>query len=155
MTREGGCCCGAIRYRLRNDPLIIHACHCHDCQRITGSAFVTNLWIERKYVERSGPEPKTYVQPGGSGADNVISFCGACGTTLWSDYRSVKNPCLFVRAGTLDDPSWVVPDVHIFTRSKLSWVKIPDGAPAFATVYKRDEVWPPDKLARLRSNAET
>ena len=150
---SGGCCCGAIRYQLGRDPLVIHACHCKDCQRITGSAFVTNLWIERKYVERSGAEPRAFLLPAGTGKGNELSFCGTCGTTLWSDYRVVPTPCLFVRAGTLDDPSWVVPDVHIYTRTKLPWVRLPEGAHAFEASYKVDDVWPPEKVTRLRTNA--
>jgi hypothetical protein len=51
MTREGGCSCGAVRYALTRDPMIVHACHCRDCQRVSGSVFVIDLWIERKHVE--------------------------------------------------------------------------------------------------------
>jgi hypothetical protein len=54
MSLEGGCSCGAIRYELTNTPLIVHACHCRDCQRITGSGFVINIWIEKRFVEVSG-----------------------------------------------------------------------------------------------------
>jgi hypothetical protein len=46
MDLEGGCVCGAVRYRLTAPPLIVHACHCRDCQKQTGSAFVLNMWIE-------------------------------------------------------------------------------------------------------------
>ena len=53
MNLEGGCSCGAIRYKLTNSPLIVHACHCRDCQRVTGSGFVINIWIEKKFVEAS------------------------------------------------------------------------------------------------------
>ncbi len=51
MNLEGGCSCGAIRYKLTNTPLIVHACHCRDCQRVTGSGFVINIWIEKRFVE--------------------------------------------------------------------------------------------------------
>jgi hypothetical protein len=75
-------------------------------------------------------------------------FCERCGTTLWSRYHPVPW-ALFVRAGTLDD-SDVKPDVHIFTRSKLSWLELPAGARTFDTFYKLDEVWPADSLERRR-----
>ena len=77
---EGGCACGAIRYKLTATPLIVHACHCRDCQRLTGSAFVTNIWIERKFVEAIGPEPKSFRLAGGSGQHHDVFFCGDCGT---------------------------------------------------------------------------
>ena len=153
MTLEGGCSCGAIRYRLTRDPMIVHACHCRDCQRVTGTAFVMNLWIERKYVEATGPKPKSFVRPGGSGSEHELYFCDTCGTYLWSDYRIVPTPCLFVRAGTLDDPSDVVPDIHIFTRTKLPWVRLPEGARAVESIYQLDDVWPPEMLKRLRTNS--
>ena len=46
VAREGGCACGAVRYRLTSDPLFTHCCHCLNCQRQTESAFVINLLIE-------------------------------------------------------------------------------------------------------------
>ena len=58
-----------------------------------------------------------------------------------------------MRAGTLDDPSGIVPDVHIFTRSKLPWIRLPEGARAFESIYKIEDVWPRDRIARLRRNA--
>lgn len=48
MFAKGGCSCGAIRYRMLDRPLIVHACHCTDCQRLTGCAHATNAWIDRK-----------------------------------------------------------------------------------------------------------
>jgi hypothetical protein len=153
MSREGGCVCGAVRYALTAEPMIVHACHCRDCQRVTGSAFVLNLWIEAKHVELRGAQPESHLVNGGSGNPHELYFCGTCGTYVWSDYRIVPGKCLFVRAGTLDDPSAVVPDAHIFTRSKLPWVRLPEGARAFESTYKRDEVWSPESLRRLRANA--
>ena len=58
---------------------------------------------------------------------------------------------LFVRAGTLDDPSSVAPDVHIFTRSKVPWVTLPEGVPAFGVYYNSRELWPPASLERLNA----
>ena len=153
MNLTGKCSCGAIRYALAADPLIVHACHCLDCQRRTGGPHVINLWIETKHVQRSGAEPRLYSTRGGSGKNHEVHFCGDCGTDLWSRYHSVSGDCRFVRAGTLDDPSQVVPDVHIFTRTKLPWLRLPEGARAYASVYKLDEVWPADRIARLRANA--
>jgi len=152
VTRTGGCSCGAIRYELTADPMIVHACHCRDCQRITGGPFVINLWIEKKFVEAKGAKPESFTRPGGSGKDHTLHFCGTCGTYVWSDYRIVSTECWFVRAGTLDDPSSVVPDIHIFTRTALPWIQLPKGARAVESSYKIDEVWPAESLARLRAN---
>jgi hypothetical protein len=136
---------------LAEPPLIVHACHCRDCQRITGSAFVINLWIERKFVEPS-LAPKSFRLTAGSGKPVDVFFCDKCGTYLWSVYHAAPGDCLFVRAGTLDQPEQVKPDVHIFTRSKLPWLQLPNDALAFKTFYNLDEIWPAQSKERLRRN---
>jgi hypothetical protein len=151
MTMEGGCSCGAIRYQLISAPLIVHACHCRDCQRITGGPHVINIWIERKFVERSGAEPKSFTLKGGSGKTHEVFFCAECGTYVWSRYSIAPGDCLFVRAGTLDNPAAVTPEVHIFTRSKLPWVQLPQGARSFESIYDLAKVWPEASLKRLRA----
>jgi hypothetical protein len=73
MSLGGGCACGAIRYKLTNTAMIVHACHCKDCQRLSGSAFALNLWIERKFVETTGPDPVAFrVPPGSSGKPHDV-----------------------------------------------------------------------------------
>jgi hypothetical protein len=66
MDLEGGCACGAVRYRLTAAPLIVHACHCRDCQKTTGSAFVLNMWIEKNCVEADHSAPKSFMLPRGA-----------------------------------------------------------------------------------------
>ena len=150
MNLEGGCSCGAIRYKLNESPLIVHACHCRDCQRVTGSGFVINMWIEREFVERTGATPKSVTLKGGTGKDHEAFFCDNCGTYVWSRYLVAPGDALFVRAGTLDNPDAVTPDVHIFTRSKLRWLRLPEGARAFETAYSIESVWSEESKVRLR-----
>ena len=150
MKLEGGCACGAVRYTVTDRPLIVHACHCRDCQRITGSAFVINLWIESRFVEPRGKAPKSHRLKGGTGKPHDVFFCGGCGTYVWSRYGGTPGDFLFVRAGTLDRPDAVQPDVHIFTRSKVPWLELPKGARAFETFYKLAEVWSPESYERFR-----
>jgi hypothetical protein len=150
-TLEGGCACGAIRYRLTNTPMIVHACHCRDCQKLTGSAFVINLWIERAFVDASGDEPIAFaVPPGPSGTLHEVFACAKCGTRLWSKYHSAPGDSVLLRAGTLDEPGAITPDVHIFTRSKVPWLELPADARVFDAYYRRSEVWPAESLARWR-----
>lgn len=153
MKLEGGCACGAVRYALTAPPLIVHACHCLDCQRITGGAFVINVWIESRFVEGDRSKLKSYTVKAGSGKKHEVFFCPTCGTYLWSRYGIVPTDCLFVRAGTLDSPSAVKPDVHIFTRSKVPWLALPDDVLKFEAAYQLAKVWPAEKLARLNRNA--
>jgi hypothetical protein len=149
MDLHGGCACGAVRYKLTADPLIVHACHCRDCQRITGSAFVINLWIEKRFVEADRAKLKSFRLKDGTGQTHEVFFCPACGTYLWSDYHGAPGDSLFVRAGTLDTPAAVKPDVHIFTRSRLPWVILPKDARAFETFYSIKEIWPQASRDRI------
>jgi hypothetical protein len=152
MNLEGGCACGTLRYKLTADPLIVHACHCRDCQRLTGSAFVTNIWIERKFVEAGSAVPKSFRLTAGSGKQHEVFFCDRCGTYLWSKYYASPGDTLLVRVGTLDHPEAIRPDVHIFTRSKLPWLDLPKNVPAFESFYNINAVWSVESKERLRRN---
>ena len=144
---EGGCSCGAVRYRLTSDPLFTHCCHCLNCQRQTGSAFVINLLIEADRVELLAGEPQPVEVPRDDGNPQRIFRCPTCQVAVYSEYG--RPEVLFVRAGTLDDPSSVAPDAHIYTRSKLSWVTLPESVPAFEDYYQSRKLWPAASLERL------
>ncbi len=144
---EGGCSCGAVRYRLTSAPMFVHCCHCLDCQRQTGSAFVLNALIEADRVERLAGEPEPVSMPTDSGRPHDIYRCPACRVAVWSDYGR-RGVMLFVRLGTLDDPSSLTPDVHIYTRSKLPWVTLPEDVSAFEVYYDTKALWPAESLKR-------
>ncbi len=145
-AREGGCACGEVRYRLTSEPLFTHCCHCLNCQRQTGSAFVINLLIEADRVELLSGEPQPIDAPRDDGSMQRIWRCPTCQTALYSQYTS---PLVrFVRGGTLDEPRAVRPDVHIFTKSKVDWVVIPDDMPAFDVFYDPKELWPDASFER-------
>lgn len=147
---EGGCACGAVRYRLGSAPMFVHCCHCRDCQRQTGTAFVINALIETDRITILSGRPKPVAVPTESGRPHEIHRCPDCGTALWSDYGG--RPALrFVRVGTLDDPSALRPDVHIYVRSKLPWVALPEDTPAFEAYYDIQTLWPAASLERRRA----
>ena len=126
---QGGCTCGAVRYRLSSEPLFVHCCHCLNCQRQTGSAFVINLLIEAERVEILAAAPQPVEVPRDDGNVQQIFRCPRCQVAVFSEY---SGPGVwFVRAGTLDEPTQIAPDVHIYTRSKVGWVTLPEGTPAF------------------------
>jgi hypothetical protein len=147
VTREGRCACGEVRYRLTSEPLFVHCCHCLNCQRQTGSAFVINLLIEADRVELMAGDPQPVSVPRSGGKKQKIWRCPTCYVALYSQYTSPG--VRFVRGGTLDDPSSVSPDVHIYTRSKVPWVTLPESVPAFNTYYDTKKLWPPASLERL------
>jgi hypothetical protein len=147
VQREGGCACEAVRYRLTSEPLFVHCCHCLNCQRQTGSAFVINVLIETNRVELLAGEPQAVPVPRSGGKKQKIWRCPTCQIALFSQYTTPR--IRFVRAGTLDDPASVAPDVHIFTRSKLPWVSLPDSVPSFNVYYDTNKLWPQESLERL------
>jgi hypothetical protein len=149
VEREGGCACGEVRYRLSSEPLFVQCCHCLNCQRQTGSAFVINILIETDRVELLAGEPQAVSVPRSGGKKQEIWRCPTCQTALYSRYTT--NQVRFVRAGTLDDPASVAPDVHIFTRSKLPWVTLPESVPAFNVYYETEKLWPEESLARVKA----
>ncbi len=144
---EGGCSCGAVRYRLLSAPMFVHCCHCTDCQRQTGSAFVLNALIESDRVELLSREPVGITMPTESGLPHDIYRCPKCQVAVWSDYGR-RGVLRFVRIGTLDDPTAIAPDVHIYTRSKLPWVVLPKDVPAFDAYYDTKTLWPAESLKR-------
>jgi hypothetical protein len=149
-TYVGGCACGSIRYRMHSKPMFVHCCHCTDCQRQTGTAFVLNALIEADRVEVLRGEPKPYSVPTDSGRPHTVFRCPDCGTAVWSNYGGLTK-LRFVRVGTLDDPRALPPDVHIYTRSKLPWIELPQGVPAFEAYYSSRELWPAESLERRKA----
>jgi len=149
VSLEGGCACGSVRYRLADEPLFVHCCHCLNCQRQTGSAFVINVLIETDRVELLAGEPQVVDVPRDDGSAQRIYRCPDCQVAVYSQYTWPQ--LRFVRAGTLDEPSSVSPDVHIFTRSKLPWVELPPDVPAFEIYYDRDLLWPAASNARIEA----
>ena len=149
VEREGGCSCGEIRYRLTSEPLFTNCCHCLNCQRQTGSAFVINVLIESDRVELLAGEPEQVDVPRDDGSTQQVFRCPTCQVAVFSHYG--RPGVRFVRAGTLDDPSSVAPDAHIFTRSKLPWVLLPESTPAFDVYYDSKTLWPAASLERRQA----
>lgn len=143
----GGCACGAVRYRIRMPPMFVNCCHCRDCQRETGSAFVLNAIIETDRIEVLKGNPMPVTLPTHSGRPHDIYRCPVCQIALWSDYGRRPN-LRFVRVSTIDEAASIKPDAHIFTRSKLPWVRLPDDMPAFDIYYDMKALWPAESLKR-------
>ena len=146
---EGGCACEAVRYRLASEPLFVHCCHCVNCQRQTGTAFVVNLLIESNRVEVMTGDLQPVDAPRDDGSVQRVYRCTRCQVAIFSEYG--RPELRFVRAGTLDAATEVTPDVHIFTRSKVGWVSLPPDTPAFEAYYDESELWPAESLRRVRA----
>jgi hypothetical protein len=130
-VHAGGCQCSAIRFRTSGAPYQTTVCHCPMCQRASGSAFTIELIFFRKDVSIEGaPSTYTYRSPD-HGRLLHFSFCPTCGSRLGVTLERFPSVQI-IYAGTYDDPSWVKPDSHIFTRSAAAWFDLPDDVNCFA-----------------------
>jgi len=145
---EGGCDCGQIRYRMETAPLIVHCCHCHWCQRETGTAFALNALIEAERVIHLKSEPQVIDTPSQSGKGQKIARCPTCCVAVWSNYAGAGPIIRFIRVGTLDTPAALRPDIHIFTASRQPWVVLPQDVPAVPEFYEIERHWSAESLAR-------
>ncbi len=137
---EGGCDCGKVRYRLLDNPIVVHCCHCRWCQRESGSAFALNAVIEASRVEHLAEEPERIETPSASGKGQAIFRCPQCRIAVWSHYAGAGDKASFIRVGTLDNPDACPPDVHIFTSNKQPWLLIPENSEQFAEFYSGKDV---------------
>ncbi len=120
----GGCLCGAVRYRITAEPVVVTHCHCTFCRRAAGAPFITSITVASDGFAWTEEPPAKYR----SSAEALRGFCGACGTTL--SYRGVGHPEeIDIAAASLDDPERVAPQDHIWVGSMLSWLKFDDGLP--------------------------
>ncbi|GHE27104.1 GFA family protein [Vulcaniibacterium thermophilum] len=148
---EGGCSCGAVRYRMEAPPIIVHCCHCRYCQRQTGTAFALNALVETDRVTLLQGAPEAIVLPTESGRGQRVARCAQCRIALWSHYGGGGAAIRFVRVGTLEAPHTLAPDVHIYTASRQPWFALPDGARTFEAFYDPRTTFSPDAAARYRA----
>jgi len=148
---EGTCACGQVKYSLASKPMFVHCCHCSWCQRETGSAFALNAMIETHQLQVVRGDIETINIPSNSGKGQLIARCPSCKIAIWSHYGGAKEKVAFVRVGTLINPSLCPPDIHIFTSTQLSWVKLNDDVPQMEEFYRRSEQWPAESIERYNA----
>ncbi len=126
----GGCQCGGLRYEISAAPLTVYNCHCTNCQKISGSAFATVLMMAREGFAFTSGEPAVTEWSATTGKTRFGWFCSSCGTRIAHGTHAgpdeMAGKVLSVRAGTLDDTSWVKPVADGWVRSAQKWVTIPD-----------------------------
>ena len=144
----GHCLCGEVSYELKASPMVVHCCHCTHCQQMSGSAFALNATIEAEKIEVTSGSVVSSDAQVKDGSLHRVYRCKSCWSPLWSAYNG--RPLRSLRLGSLDQPDFFQPDFHIFVRSKLEWVVIPEGAKQFQAFYKIEEEWPEDSLLRLK-----
>lgn len=129
MTRTGGCRCGAVRYAITAGPVATRLCWCRDCQYWAAGNAAVNIIVPRSTLQVEG-QPRVWESLADSGHRMRRSFCGECGTPVFSEAR--ENPdYLVIRVGTLDESADIRPDVVIWTDSAPAWTQIDPALKAF------------------------
>ncbi len=133
MTKvAGSCLCGSVRYRSDAEPAMTAVCHCENCQRQSGTALSIIVGVPAgSIVFENEANLATYADRAESGRSVNRRFCKNCGSPIVSLVEMMPN-LHFIKAGTLDDKSWLKPTMHLWTDSAQPWVEIPEGMPKFA-----------------------
>jgi hypothetical protein len=122
----GGCLCGQVRYVANADPAFVGVCHCKNCQKQTGTAFSVLVGIPKATMSVQG-RLKAFHDIGDSGQPVKRNFCPECGSPIFTD-AAVMPEVAFIKAGTLDDTSWLDPKLHVYCDSAERWTPIPEGS---------------------------
>ncbi|MCA8887313.1 MAG: GFA family protein [Parvularculaceae bacterium] len=126
----GGCLCGAVRYEIALDPVMMGNCHCRDCQKYSGTGHGSNLAFPDAGVEISGEMTKFDVEAD-SGATVSRLFCPKCGVKICSVSTGFDGLTM-ISAGTLDDPELFKPMFAVYADSAPGWDQPGDGVVSFA-----------------------
>lgn len=119
FPREGGCRCGAVRFRVSAPPMLTMACHCRGCQRMSSSAYSLSAAIPAPGFGVIAGE----TVPGGLKGDLRHHFCPSCMSWLFT--TAEQMPFVNVRPTMLDDPEGFAPFIETQTAEKLSWATTP------------------------------
>ena len=124
---EGGCLCGATRYRATGQPYKSSYCHCLYCRGVTASPVTVWLMFDEGQVEFNKGKPQKYASTAGV----LRGFCPICGTPLWWEGRWDDKGIQMITTCSLDDPEAYPPDRHAFCHNEISWFEVADDLPRY------------------------
>ncbi len=127
----GRCLCGACRYEIDGEPVVVARCHCLDCQRVSGAGHVTGAMFAETGIRLFGAPAEFELT---SAAGNTVTrlFCSTCGSPLFGKNSGMPG-MMTVTLGTLDDPGALKPQVAIFARSRRHWDVMDESLPTYDT----------------------
>ena len=128
MKISGGCACGAIRYEVTADPIVMFNCHCRDCQKTTGSGYTPVFYAPANAFKITKGTPKYYKTNSEMIGDNIRGFCPECGSRLFGGKSDFGQG---IAAGTLDEPSVYKPQHEIWTSDAPPWDTMDPKLPKF------------------------
>ena len=149
-NKKGVCSCGSLRYRRKDNPMFVNACHCNLCKQQIGSTFITNAFIENSNFKVTNGKLKSHQGSVGSGNPYEVDRCKECSVAIISYYWEQRNLGV-VKVGTLDQAGKFPPNTHLFVKNKVSWLEIPKGILTFQEKYDIDSTWRKESLQRLKN----
>ena len=133
---SGGCACGAIRYEVSADPIVMFNCHCRDCQKTTGGPYTPVFYVPAKAFKVTKGTPKYYSTTSEMVGDNIRGFCPECGSRLFGGKTETGQG---IAAGTLDDPTLFKPAVNMWTFDAQPWDHMDPKLPKFEKYPPSDD----------------
>jgi hypothetical protein len=128
MIREGGCLCGAVRFKCEGEPINVRICHCRKCQKAMGSPFFARALFDQSALTVEG-DTASYASS--AAIDRV--FCKKCGTRLFA-WRT-KAHTAGIALAAFDDRHAFAPTEHIWVTEKMNWVRLDDGLPQYPETF--------------------
>ena len=126
---EGACQCGAVTYKLFEPPLLVVACHCRECQKLSTSAFSITAVVNSSAVEFHG-EMSDWSREADSGNISAAKFCPSCGNRMYH-FNPQDTSTLKLKPSTLSDTRIINPTIHVWVSEKQDWYDIPSGVKTF------------------------
>jgi len=126
---SGGCACGAIRYECTAEPVLALNCHCRDCQRATGAAYASSIFVPAQFVRIARGDLKFHVVTAESGNRVRRGFCPECGSPVLAE--SSASPAFVIFAASLDDPSGHRPTMDVWTSRAQPWDRMDPTLPKY------------------------
>ncbi len=123
LKHTARCTCGAVKFEFDTDPTFVAVCHCLDCKKASGGEAATFFGVpEDDFSLLSGtPKAHHFIADSGKGLDR--NFCPDCGSRLFTSNLESFPGLVFVMLGSLDRPSLIRPNVEMYTKRRLAWVK--------------------------------
>ena len=137
MTKPytGGCACGALRYEIAADPMVMLDCQCRQCQRESGTGHASHLTFPRAASNVEG-EATLWDMVGDGGTVKRRAFCPVCGSPVYMTFPAMPD-YFVVRAASLDDPSRYRPQMVTWTSAGFAWDRLDPDLPKFETMPPR------------------
>ena len=129
---EGGCLCGAVRYRATANPMMVVDCYCADCRKSSGTSHCTHAMVPDSAFSLTG-EITVHDRPADSGNTVGRGFCPECGSAILS-YNNMMPGMVFIRVSSLDDPDAVEPQMTVYASRAPAWARLDRTKPVFDTM---------------------